>query len=599
MNPKSPKNGKTGGKVLAGRGDRTIYTVSGNGEKECVTVLMAANAAGMKAPPMIVYKYERIPEEIAKSVPKGWGIRRSPKSGWMFSCLFYEWVTNVFEPWLTTNSIERPAFLFLDGHQSHLTMELSDFCVEKQIEIIPLYPNATHIMQPLDVAVFKPLKDKWKKLVRNWRFDHAGERLLKTDFPALLSTALDEVTDDVVRSGFVATGLCPFNPDVIDFSNLILPHNKFDDTCSSNDTSTVSNNCSLSATSTVNGSSMESHITALESNISPCKLERFKQCSNDESIPIEDKSLYKVWKRLKSNASTDISDTLSPGTLNASHNQSLAQFSEDILPENESTPPSEYRPPPKNCPPADIPSPFKDALRWPTLQKKNAGKKKKKDFPLAITSDAWRNHHKKVQQEKSQKEKEKEEKKSLRLQKKQLNDQKKKLNGQKRMLKEQKKKNVKRKLTYVSEDTDNDDSVTSWVESSDSSEYEKSFDEEEMAAYAKKRSMKNDKTPKQPKDSFMKEVKVGQWVIVRFKMSQQAGRTRKFIGQIDGVQNGKLIGNFVRPASTKKNFGYVYKFPEKLDKTSFSFLQVEKILLNPKPYGRYGLLLFQVNAKDL
>lgn len=85
LNPKSPKNGKRGGKILAGRGDRTIYTVSGNGENECVTVLVAANAAGMKAPPMIVYKYERIPEEVARSVPKEWGIGRSPKSGWMFS----------------------------------------------------------------------------------------------------------------------------------------------------------------------------------------------------------------------------------------------------------------------------------------------------------------------------------------------------------------------------------------------------------------------------------------------------------------------------------------------------------------------------------
>ena len=96
---------------------------------------------------MIVYKYERIPKDVADAVPKEWGIGRSPKSGWMIAGTFYEYICNVFEPWLTRNNVKRPVILFVDGHASHMTMQLSDFCVLKQIEVIPLYPNSTHILQ--------------------------------------------------------------------------------------------------------------------------------------------------------------------------------------------------------------------------------------------------------------------------------------------------------------------------------------------------------------------------------------------------------------------------------------------------------------------
>ncbi len=115
MNPKEPRNGKKGGRILAGKGDKTVYKYAANGEKECVTILVTANAAGKKAPPMIVYKYERVPVEISRTVPEEWGIGRSPKSGWMTAGTFYEYICNVFEPWLTAENIKRPVILFVDG----------------------------------------------------------------------------------------------------------------------------------------------------------------------------------------------------------------------------------------------------------------------------------------------------------------------------------------------------------------------------------------------------------------------------------------------------------------------------------------------------
>lgn len=78
-------------------GEKHVQNVIGNDEKECITVLINASAAGDVAPPMIVYPYERIPTAIVNSVPDCWGLGKT-ESGWMTAVSFYEYVTNVFHP---------------------------------------------------------------------------------------------------------------------------------------------------------------------------------------------------------------------------------------------------------------------------------------------------------------------------------------------------------------------------------------------------------------------------------------------------------------------------------------------------------------------
>ncbi|KAG5899058.1 hypothetical protein JTB14_000081 [Gonioctena quinquepunctata] len=69
-----------GGLVLAKRG-KYVYDVAGN-EKENVTTLFTVNAAGEFAPPLTIFKYERLPKIGVDSAPKGWGIGKS-ENGWM------------------------------------------------------------------------------------------------------------------------------------------------------------------------------------------------------------------------------------------------------------------------------------------------------------------------------------------------------------------------------------------------------------------------------------------------------------------------------------------------------------------------------------
>ncbi|XP_022835853.1 tigger transposable element-derived protein 1-like [Spodoptera litura] len=205
-----------GNKVLAPKGEKSVYQQVNSDEKECFTVLLGGNAAGQVLPPMVIFKYLRIPRELSLSVPATWGIGRSD-SGWMTMETFYEYICNIFDKWLNDNGIQKPVILFMDGHTSHMSFHLSKFCSENGIILIALYPNATHLLQPMDVAIFRSLKGAWRTAVKSWRLENIdAPTLRKVHFCPLLNQVLTEtLTPEMFINGFRKCGLSPWNPNEV------------------------------------------------------------------------------------------------------------------------------------------------------------------------------------------------------------------------------------------------------------------------------------------------------------------------------------------------------------------------------------------------
>ncbi|XP_044596677.1 uncharacterized protein LOC123273337 [Cotesia glomerata] len=135
---------------------------------------------------------------------------------------FYEYITNVFYPWLVQENTQFPVILYMDNHSSHLNLPLVTFCREKQIELIMLPPNSTHIMQPLDTSFFHPFKETWKKSVPKWKSQQRVTHIKKEDFPLALQFTLQNMknAEKVVKSGFRRTGLYPFDASAVDYDVL-------------------------------------------------------------------------------------------------------------------------------------------------------------------------------------------------------------------------------------------------------------------------------------------------------------------------------------------------------------------------------------------
>jgi len=92
------------------------------------------------------------------SIPPNWRVGQ-PDTGWMKSEIFYEYISNIFYPFVVESGIQFPVILFVDGHKSHL----SKLCLQLNIILIALYPNVTRILQLADVAAFRPIKAGWEK----------------------------------------------------------------------------------------------------------------------------------------------------------------------------------------------------------------------------------------------------------------------------------------------------------------------------------------------------------------------------------------------------------------------------------------------------
>ena len=46
----------------------------------------------------------------------------------------------------------------MDGHSSYVTANVISFCLQNGIDLLIMPPHCSHMLQPLDVSVFAPLK---------------------------------------------------------------------------------------------------------------------------------------------------------------------------------------------------------------------------------------------------------------------------------------------------------------------------------------------------------------------------------------------------------------------------------------------------------
>lgn len=75
--------------------------------------------------------------------------------------------------------------------------------------------HTTHLLQPLDVSVFGPMKTAWKKKVKSF-MTTKGRKPTRNDFYDLFVPAYEEgATMKNIKSGFKDTGIYPFNNNAL------------------------------------------------------------------------------------------------------------------------------------------------------------------------------------------------------------------------------------------------------------------------------------------------------------------------------------------------------------------------------------------------
>ena len=156
--------------VVVSRKTKHAYSES-KGTRDHITINACVSVSGYIMPPHIIFSQSYPSGPYARDGPDG-ALYSISDNGYMDSELFYGFISKLFIP--HTNRIPGPKLLILDGHGSHLNIDIINLCRENNIHLYCLPPHTTHIFQPLDVVIFWPVKAHFNKITQHLKLATLG-----------------------------------------------------------------------------------------------------------------------------------------------------------------------------------------------------------------------------------------------------------------------------------------------------------------------------------------------------------------------------------------------------------------------------------------
>ncbi|XP_077062847.1 uncharacterized protein LOC143715091 [Siphateles boraxobius] len=117
----------------------------------------------------------------------------------------------------------RPLVLIMDQHETRCGRQIIDVCRENQIEILLLPPpHTTHMLQPLDISVFSPLKGVFSTLASRMGLVRGDMVVGKKHFSSVLKHAYEKaVTTANIMAGFRKAGIYPLSREAVDMTQIV------------------------------------------------------------------------------------------------------------------------------------------------------------------------------------------------------------------------------------------------------------------------------------------------------------------------------------------------------------------------------------------
>ena len=197
--------------VVAVKGSRNVWTKSADVSFH-LTLVVTCAANGFVVPPLFIIPGQRPRRNVMDACDIPGGVVTTSSKGFMNSSIFLKWLQH-FESNIPV-TVKRPVLLVYDGYGSHYNEEIIQKAVELKIILVLLPANATHLVQPLDIAVFRPFKTVLKRHVETFMIENAVTSLSKQDGIKLSSSAWKEGISEKsanIISGFKSSGIWPIS----------------------------------------------------------------------------------------------------------------------------------------------------------------------------------------------------------------------------------------------------------------------------------------------------------------------------------------------------------------------------------------------------
>jgi hypothetical protein len=138
---------------------------------------------------------------------EGWEFTATD-NGWTSDATALEWLQKVFLPQTAPHNPSDTRLLVLDGHGSHETTEFMWECYSNNVYLLFLPPHTSHVLQPLDLSVFAPLKRAYRKQLGFLSLLNDSTPIGKQNFLACYRKArISSLIAINIKAGWQALGL--------------------------------------------------------------------------------------------------------------------------------------------------------------------------------------------------------------------------------------------------------------------------------------------------------------------------------------------------------------------------------------------------------
>jgi len=198
-------------KVCAKRGQKSVWSITAAEKGRTNTILGCGSASGQALPPMIIFPRERMSLDLVSGTPAD-TLFTGTTLGWINSAVFFKW----FKFFVGQIPPKRPVLLLYDGHGSHISTDVIECAHLHHIEIMYLPAHTSHLLQPLDVGVFKSLKTHFNEACRKFLCSNPGRVIIIYNISRLVGECWPQaLTPANLISAFCNSGIYPLNPSKI------------------------------------------------------------------------------------------------------------------------------------------------------------------------------------------------------------------------------------------------------------------------------------------------------------------------------------------------------------------------------------------------
>lgn len=136
-----------------------------NGEH--ITILTMVTTNGDTCPPLMIFPLKTLPTQLSDLVTNDRLWVGGQESGWIDQVTFLDWAKK-YCGWMKNRRImlglvpNARGLLFLDSHSSRSSSEVLNLFKENFIDVVSFPAHTSHLLHPLDVAIFGAFKKYFK-----------------------------------------------------------------------------------------------------------------------------------------------------------------------------------------------------------------------------------------------------------------------------------------------------------------------------------------------------------------------------------------------------------------------------------------------------